>query len=325
MGDKTGIEYLDATWNPVKGCSHISPGCENCWAERQAARFSKKGEFFHGLTDRGVWTGEPRFYEDALYKPIHWRRPRRIGVCFMGDLFHESVPFEWIAKVFAVMAYANQHTFLVLTKHPERMRVFLEWAGRRVCPSEALYDYIEDDVKIDYEKHIVPWPLPNVWLGVSVENQTVANYRIPVLLECPAALRYISAEPLLGPIDIDRAMYGEGKSRVGGMNAFGFTDGFGYEACLRWVVAGGESGPNARPMHPVWVESIRDQCVGAGIPFYFKRWGAWAPVEAARPGDLIHYTEVDLNPRSMRRVGKSAAGHLIDGVAYQQLPVGGER
>lgn len=271
MGDNTGIEYLDATWSPIKGCSHVSSGCENCWAERQAARFAKSGEHFHGLIKNSRWTGEAKFYEKELYKPLHWKRPRRIGVCFMGDLFHESLTNLEVAQVFAVMAKARQHTFLVLTKRPGRMKEFLEWAGSRVCPSEALYDYIEDDIEINYETDIVPWPLPNVWLGVSVENQETANERIPILLQCDAALKYISAEPLLGPIDIDLAMFGEGDTRASGMNAFGFTDGFGYEAFIRYVIVGGESGPGARLMHPDWARSIRDQCKEAGVPFFMKQ------------------------------------------------------
>ena len=308
MGDKTGIEYLNATWNTIKGCSHVSPGCDNCWAERQAARFGKPGEHFHGLTEEGCWAGKAKFYDKELYKPIHWKRPRRIGVCFMGDLFHESLTHLEVAQVFAVMSYAKQHTFMVLTKRPQRMKEFLVWAGSRVCPSECLYDYIEDDIDIDYERDIAPWPLPNVWLGVSVEDQTTANDRIPLLLECPGH-HYISAEPLLGPIDIDLAMYGEGDTRFGGMNAFGFTDGFGYEACLRGVIVGGESGPGARPMHPNWVRSIRDQCKEADVPFFFKQWGEFVPGEIDIDGNIKY-----------RKIGKRLAGRTLNGKTYEEIP-----
>lgn len=278
MGDKTGIEYLDATWSPIKGCSHVSLGCTNCWAERQAARFGKPGEHFHGLTQDGHWTGKTKFYEKELYKPIHWKRPRRIGVCFMGDLFHESVSGEQIARVFAVMAYARQHTFMVLTKRPDRMREFLEWAGHRVCPTEALYDYIEDDIDIDYSKDIVLWPLPNVYVGVSVENQLEAKKRIPALLRCDAALRYVSIEPMLDPIDLTHL----------DVDSVGDPDWCQIDALtgrhtdmgrpcqdipvrLDWVIVGGESGPGARLMHPDWARSIMGQCNGAGVSFFMKQ------------------------------------------------------
>jgi protein gp37 len=331
MGDKTNIEYLDATWNPVKGCSHASSGCDNCWAERQAARFGKKGEFFHGLTKNGAWTGKAKFYKKELLKPIHWKRPRRIGVCFMGDLFHESVPFEWIAQVFAVMAKARQHVFLVLTKRPQRMLEFIRWAGSRVCPSECLYDYIEDDVKIDYERDIVSWPLPNVWLGTSIENQLEAKTRIPALLRCEAVLHYVSIEPMLGRIDLTHLdVEAAGDPEWCQINALtGRQTDMGrpcqdIPARLDWCVVGGESGHGARPTHPLWVYNLQYQCEKAWVPFFFKQWGEWMPVKGnfGRPGDPIHYTEIDKNPQTMRRVGKKAAGNLIMGKAYQELPVG---
>jgi protein gp37 len=277
MGDKTNIEYLDATWSPVKGCSHASPGCDNCWAERQAARFSKAGEHFHGLTRDGLWTGKAKLYEKELYKPLHWKRPRRIGVCFMGDLFHKSLTCMEVAQVFAVMAKACQHTFLVLTKRPEAMLGFLEWAGSRVCPVLSLYDYIEDDVDIKSED-IVPWPLPNVWLGVSVEDRGTAAQRIAKLLRCDAALRYVSIEPMLGLIDLTHLdVDGAGDPDWCQINALtGRQTDMGrpcqdIPAKLSWVVAGGESGPGARPMHPDWARSIRDQCKRAAVPFFMKQ------------------------------------------------------
>jgi protein gp37 len=331
MGDKTNIEYLDATWNPIKGCSHASSGCDYCWAERQANRFSKKGEFFHGLTKHGAWTGKTKFYKKELLKPIHWKRPRRIGVCFMGDLFHESVPFEWIAKVFAVMAKARQHTFMILTKRPERMAAFLACAGGRVCPSEALYDHIEDDVKIDYEKDIVPWPLQNVWLGTSIENQLQAKTRIPALFRCDAVFHYVSVEPMLGRIDLTHLdVEGAGDPEWCQIDALtGRQTDMGrpcpsIDVRLDFVIVGGESGPDARSTHPMWVYDLQGQCDKAWVPFFFKQWGEWMPVEdgSFRPGDLVHYTEVDSNPRRMRRVGKRAAGNLIMGKAYQELPAG---
>jgi protein gp37 len=277
MGDKTNIEYLDATWNPIKGCSHMSPGCDNCWAERQAARFSKAGEHFHGLSQDGLWTGKAKLYEKELYKPLHWKRPRRIGVCFMGDLFHESLTHMEVAQVFAIMAKARQHTFLVLTKRPERMLEFLGWFGSRACPALSLYDYIEDDINVE-TKDIVPWPLPNVWLGVSVEDRGTAAQRIAKLLRCDAALRYVSIEPMLGLIDLTHLdVDGAGDPDWCQINALtGRQTDMGrpcqdIPAKLGWVVAGGESGPGARPMHPDWARSIRDQCKRAAVPFFMKQ------------------------------------------------------
>lgn len=315
MGDKTGIEYLDATWSPAKGCSHVSLGCDNCWAERQAARFCKPGEFFEGLVEDGHWSGAPRLYEKELRKPLAWKRPRRIGVCFMGDLFHEEVSFLWIDRVFAVMESAKQHTFLLLTKRPLRMLEYLsqmpDSAARRGN-----------------------WPLRNVWLGTSVEDQETAVRRIPALLRCPAALHYVSVEPMLGPVDLTHldvdGNHSDPENEWCQIDALtGRHSDMGrpcpsIDVRLDWVVAGGESGPGARPTHPLWVYDLQRQCEQAWIPYWWKQWGGWVPVEKGhgRPGDLIHYTEVDKNPMSMRRVGKKVAGNLIFGKVYQELPIG---
>ena len=331
MGDNTRIGYLDATWNSIKGCSHVSSGCENCWAERQAARFSKPGEHFHGLTKNGRWVGEAKLYEKELYKPFHWRRPRRIGVCFMGDLFHGSVSGEDVAKVFAVMAKAKQHTFLVLTKRPDRMLEFLQWAGQRVCPSEALYDYIEDDVEINYDTDIVSWPLPNVWLGVSVEDQETADQRVPVLLQCEAVLHYVSAEPLLGHIEWGHSIHHCHAGRDGECywpscpqtrdnephktgrscpyNDWETDEEDPSPPRLGWVICGGESGPCARPIQPEWVRSIRDQCKSAKVPFYFKQWGEFVPYEIELGGSITY-----------RKIGKRLAGRTLDGKIHDAIP-----
>ena len=236
MGSNTKIEWTEATWNPVRGCSIVSEGCRNCYAMRMAHRSNRPGGAYEGLTRIGAhgptWTGDVRVVREMLDYPLKLRKPHRIFVNSMSDLFHESLDEIAIGEVFGTMAVAEQHTFQVLTKRPGRMKAILETA--RVC-----FDYHE--------------PLANVWLGVSAEDQKTADERIPLLMETPAAVRWVSAEPLLGPIDLESVPSMEGS--------------------IDWVVVGGESGPGARPMHPDWARSLRDQCKAAGVPFFFKQWG----------------------------------------------------
>ena len=291
MGDRTGIEYLDATWNPLKGCSRESSGCVNCWAERMAARFYRKGESFYGLTKNGKWTGDVKLYPHELIKPVRWKRPRRIGVCFMGDLFHGNA--NWIdqAAVFGSMLMSPQHQFLVLTKHPKNYSNFIDLLGRPSFRKLLLSDYPQIDPSLlpaqicvqiariktaehrfDYNKIVdTTFPPKNVWFGTSVENQEVANVRVKDWLEAPAFHKWLSIEPLLGAINIDEAMYGSVESERYASCAFGFVDGFGCEIFVEWVVVGGESGPGYRPMDLAWARSLRDECAGAGVPFFFKQ------------------------------------------------------
>lgn len=203
-----------------------------------------------------------RLHEDRLTVPLHWRKPRRVFVCSMADLFHESIPDEFIARVFAVMALAPQHTFQILTKRPGRMRSLLGGWGIH----NLVMDRFANDDDLYVRRALAAgggqaWPLPNVWIGVSVEDQKSADLRIPILLDTPAAVRWLSCEPLLGPVDISR-------------DEWLFS---GKGNCVDWVVVGGESGPGARPMHPDWARSLRDQCAAADVPFLFKQWGEWAP------------------------------------------------
>ena len=292
MADKTGIEWADATWNPTVGCSLVSPGCTNCYAMRAAWRLHH-AEKYAGLTElagarpRPVWTGVVRLDEAALDIPLRWRRPRRIFVNSISDLFHESLPDVAIDRVFAVMALAPQHTFLVLTKRAARMREYIDMAASRVwrqvgeTPDEWRVRRIDGDPVIPcLAAHGArwggeqPWPLCNVWLGVSVEDQARADERIPDLLATPAAKRFISAEPLLGPIDIAVAMLTDAGLEVlfAKYEAGELRNGRGS---LDWVIVGGESGAGARPMHPDWARSLRDQCAAADVPFFFKQWGEW--------------------------------------------------
>lgn len=250
MSDKTGIEWTDATWNPVTGCTKLSPaspGCANCYASTFAERFrGTPGHYF----ERGF---DVQLRPEKLDQPLRWRRPRRIFVNSMSDLFHDQVPDEYIAKVFAIMLLAQRHTFQVLTKRHGRMRALL---NSHAFWTRVLYEALDPELPagdrdgLQLSLHY----LPNVWLGVSTENQQWADIRIPALLDTPAAVRFISAEPLLGPIDLDAIP-------VRGPD-------------LDWVIVGGESGPGARPMHPDWARGLRDQCNQTGVPFLFKQAGS---------------------------------------------------
>jgi protein gp37 len=281
----TGIEWTDATWNPIRGCSRVSEGCRNCYAERVAHRFSFIGGPYDGLTnEHGRWNGTVRLIESTLEQPLRWRKPRRIFVNSMSDLFHDGLLNREIDRIFAVMASALQHIFQVLTKRAERMA---EYFASRPCPK-------------------------NVWLGVSVENQAAADERIPHLLRCPAKVRFLSCEPLLGPVDLDPWIWGDRcPDPQCGDSTWDHPCELG-EQRLHWVIAGGESGSAARPTSPDWFRGLRDQCVGANVPFFFKQWGEWAPEgTSGRPED-----------DRLRRVGKKAAGALLDGQRWQQFPGG---
>lgn len=320
MSDGTKIEWTDATWNPITGCSVVSPGCTNCYAMRLAGTRLRHHPSRAGLTmdtkAGPVWTGETRLNEQWLDQPLRWRRPRMIFVCAHGDLFHESVQDEDIDRVFAVLERARHHTFQVLTKRSARMRAYYEdglTASRVAVQVDRLGAGFDG----------FSWPPPNVWLGVSAEDQTRADERIPDLLATPAAVRWVSAEPLLGPIDLWGARYRYPKGHLAGA-----VGNWGMSPRLDWIVAGGESGPGARPMHPDWARSIRDQCQAAGVPFHFKQWGEWAQCAGYQD-----HVGVDLGGRQhgyasihapdttpMRRVGKKRAGRLLDGREWNEWP-----
>jgi len=343
MTATTSIEWTEASWNPVRGCSVVSPGCTNCYAMKMAHRFSGKGGVYEGLTKltKGgpVWTGKVSLHPELLDWPLHRRKPSRIFVNSMSDLFHEDVPDEFIDRVFAVMASAKKHTFQILTKRADRMKQYMQRvadgapaAGKRY--EAALREDFErykhefregyslpepptPELRFIYdsatrqearpttpdgttlscgfsggEYHWRPWPLSNVWLGVSVEDQARADERIPLLLQTPAAVRWISAEPLIGPVTLRLRfpITGPGSSQPAAPPSSrvwntltgydGIEDHKGRGAGtgtprLDWVVAGGESGPGARPLQLDWVRSLRDQCHDAGIPFFLKQLGRW--------------------------------------------------
>ena len=365
MADHTGIEWTDATWNPIVGCSVVSPGCTNCYAMKQAARIERMqpGSHYAGTTQPSkagaVWTGEMRLAPDhILTQPLRWRRPRRIFVNSMGDLFHESVPDEWIDRVFAVMALCPQHTFQVLTKRSARMRAYSSdpKTPRRIyelaCDMVILHRIQVVLILPGMDEWLAPagprvyldkWPLPNVWLGVSAEDQRRADERVPDLLATPAAIRFISAEPLLGLINLRRIRIAPDHHTIlDALDGYAIADsiaGSGQErAMLDLVIVGGESGPDARPMHPDWARSLRDQCAAAGTAFFFKQWGEWkdgsdfAPdaMAVTADGRTIAADQATLesadrvahliNPTMMRRVGKARAGRLLDGIEHNAMP-----
>jgi protein gp37 len=316
MSTNSAIEWTDATWNPVTGCSKVSAGCTNCYAERLSHRFK--------------WTDKPwnaayaaenvKLHPERLEEPLRWRKPRKVFVNSMSDLFHEQVPFEFIARVFDIMAQTPEHTYQILTKRPARMKEFIE-------------QYVPEN--------LAPYPLPNVWLGVSVENQQAADERIPLLLQTSAAVRFLSCEPLLGPVNLEKYFDPSGLcGTCGDYNLSCWCQSFpmdehGYVK-IDWVIVGGESGPNARPMHPDWVRSLRDQCKAAGVAFLFKQWGEWFPrdqwednPELVLPDDDVAYID---GPRThvfedlggvypVHRVGKKAAGRMLDGRTWDEYPV----
>jgi len=299
----TKIEWTEETWNPVAGCTRISEGCEHCYIERTPP-FRMAHRRFDG-PHIGATTGV-MLHPERLRRPLEWRKPRRIFVCSMADLFHDNVPDDYISRVFAMMAIAPQHTYQVLTKRPHRMRALLSsdsfraygfWAG---VPDHA-------------------WPLPNVWLGISTETQKWADIRIPILLDTPAAVRWISAEPLLGPVEL-RYSYCPSHDFPGGMCTFSCPD----RRRLNWVVVGGETGPGSRPMDPAWPRAIRDQCAAASVPFFFKQWGDHVTFDqmndaAHHAWDLHHGNDQHL-PSTYWRMGKKLAGRELDGRTHDEYP-----
>lgn len=293
MANQSAIEWTDATWNPVTGCSKVSPGCAHCYAETVALRFWPT-QYRPVLTDSGksidsISTSHHEDYlangfarpreftdvmchEDRLDQPLRWRKPRRVFVNSMSDLFHESVPDQFIVDIFGIMALAHWHTFQILTKRPDRMRAFLaagdhgivrqfmllqQNGGTSTRPVFRALDIKRRD-NIEWR-----WPLPNVWLGVSVENQHFADERIPLLLNTPAAVRFVSAEPLLGDVSLLRYLRAPGPP-----NAPASRRNY-----LDWVIVGGESGRDARPFNLAWARALIFQCKLASVPCFMKQLG----------------------------------------------------
>ena len=352
MSDNSKIEWTDASWPVTVGCDHVSPGCDNCYAAvLTSGRLAHLPEYA-GLAEKGKFNGTVRCLPERMDWPSKWRKPKRIFVCSMSDLFHASVPDEFIAKVFAAMASTPRHTFQVLTKRHARLRSlvgsdeFRKSVQRRINYAPPDDDYVT--------RHWKTWPLPNVWLGVSVEDQQWADIRVPALVQTPAAVRFLSCEPLLGPVDLTRWMpAGIAKWHCGSCDTY-YSGGWqetgpscgrvGYwcgshtgngrpnDQPISWVIAGGESGGNSRPMHPQWARSLRDQCVDAGVPFLFKQWGNWQPYTGYE--ERRHLVQLWEWPQGtkygpgqvggviahMNRVGKKAAGRMLDGRTWDEFP-----
>lgn len=266
----TGIQWTEETWNPIAGCSMVSPGCTNCYAMLQAHRNAAMGlEKYKGLTTisggRPVWNGEINFDEKALLKPLNKKKPTIYFVNSMSDLFHQGVTDEEIARVFTVMMLCPQHIFQVLTKRPERAKNFLRSEDIPVRIDGIPMEIWKAWRATRQEKHV--WPLPNVWLGTSCENQAAADARIPQLLQAPAAIRFISAEPLLGPITFRWSSWDRASDRP----TVDHLDGLRR---LNWVIIGGESGPGARPCFLEWVHEMVAQCAEAEVACFVKQMGA---------------------------------------------------
>lgn len=332
--------YTPETWNPIIGCSKVSEGCQNCYALSMAKRLAgmerAKGTADYRLTlmpdkdnKQAEWNGHTILRMDQLSKPAQWAKPRAIFVCSMGDLFHEHADFEKIDAVFSVMSDYDQHIYILLTKRPQVAKRFFQWKSTQ---------------------HNIAWePKPNIWLGVTAENQEQANKRIPVLLEIPAAKRFVSIEPMLGAIDL-RKYYFQGKN--GSYLFKGVAPEFRtrWIDLLDWVIVGGETGHKARPMHPDWVRNIRNQCHKANTPFFFKQWGEW------QRGSVVNNIELKTEhayvisdgqlfkidfksstvqvpvktvsssyynahaPCLMSKVGRKSAGDLLDGKQHHNWP-----
>jgi protein gp37 len=325
VSGKTRIEWTNATWNPVTGCDAVSPGCDHCYARAMARRFAGRAGYPAAPHEFDV-----TLHPERLDEPLRWRKPRRVFVVSMGDLFHEQVPDEFIDRVWFSMASCPQHTFQVLTKRPARMleclsrfqtRTGMKWRYFKCqrcgsvfedyacqCPETGMElcqnCYRKLGEAASYLMDPIPgWPLPHVWLGVTAEDQQRADERVPLLLQVPAAVRFVSCEPLLGPVDLTACR----EQGVVDVDALAGTHGVvrphgGTNAKLDWVICGGETGVQARAMHPDWARSLRDQCQAAGVPFFFKSHSQ------------------DNSPRLGQSMDAARVAHTLDGVEHHTFP-----
>ncbi|MBC2712897.1 MAG: phage Gp37/Gp68 family protein [Desulfosarcina sp.] len=306
----TKIEWAEETINPFPGCTKVSEGCDNCYAARQANRF-KGGMKYGGLVENGEWTGRTRFWPGDIDQITKWRKPKFVFVNSMGDLFHPGNTFEQLDYLLCRMLLAPQHTFLLLTKRPARMAEYFNGLRNNVIGHydrlffQSIYPRIHGKM-IEYRKGT---PFKNIYLGVTAENQQRANERIPILLQITAAVRFVSVEPMLEFVQIRDWL---------------------YQDLIQWVICGGESGPGARPVHPRWARSLRNQC--ADISFFFKQWGSWIPGDQC--GQSVDPYAEGMPEWSVKKgnfhrwdswlgsfkVGKKKAGRVLDGRTWDQYP-----
>lgn len=331
MADGTAISWAEATWNVITGCEVLSPGCKRCYAMRLAGGRLKNHWSRQGLTvdtkAGPVWTGEVRYNPEWLDQPLRWSRPRMIFVAAHSDIGHPGILEEWRDCIFAVAALRPDHIFLVLTKRPDVLGAYL---AHPTTPGRVFAHAMRLGVKTRRTRdpnavhataqRISNWPLPNVWVGASAEDQPHLDERLPHLLTLPAVLHWLSIEPMLGPVDIGHAVGWRG-----------FSNGFDpLEQRISWVIAGGESQDSDRPIDPRWVRSLRDQCQAAGIAFHFKQWGDWRPLEttdrniAARLEPSIRSrletNGIPVSEIDMIKVGAAAAGRMLDGRIWDEFP-----
>lgn len=280
----TKIQWATKVWNPVTGCEKVSEGCAECYAEKFAKRLKKMPN--PKVSDKYKNGFKPTCHPESLKEPEKWKKPQRVFVCSMGDLFHEDIPFEFITKVFATMVMHPKHTFMLLTKRPERMKEFIDW--------------VNPNCLID---------LKNIWLGVTAENQERFEERVSILLQIPARIHFVSIEPMLNSVNLNKAFVIPNVEDV-------------TMHTVNWIICGGETGSNARPLNGDWVKNLRDQCYVSETPFFFKQWGEYITIPRE---DVKKYPlsilKTDLHYHCVyARVGKKAAGNLIDGKEWNQFP-----
>ena len=337
----TRIEWAEATWNPLTGCSPVSRACDHCYAERMARRLAGRWGY-----PRAPNHFCPTYQPDRLLDPLRWRKPRRIFIGSMTDLFHVDHKPRQLDRIFAVMLLAPRHRFLLLTKRPSMAWVYLtapDIAQRVYCAAAEIAGefYTGPPQKSQF------WPLPHVGLGITAENQAMADERIPWLRKSPAALRFVSAEPLLGPLDLTAHLCPLDSHTIARIDPYnpgapGRPNHRPYllPGGIDWIIAGGETGPGARPTHPDWFRALHNQAVTRAIPFLFKRWGEWVPQPyrdwTRREYRLLYPPEAPLIasddarpdhlPTAMFRQGRQARrcgeDRMLYGLRYDQFPEG---
>lgn len=328
--------YKGESWNPVIGCLKKSEGCKNCYAlrmamriagmERKTGRINYRAALMPGANNKqNEWNGLTFLADDKkVLQPLSWKTPRVIFVCSMGDLFHENTPFEWVDRVMAIAAVLPKHIFIVLTKRAERMAKYFGQGKEKLVKrwEDAIYEMGIADKNEDpdaaacflYNRCLSGakvkdwgWPLSNMWVGVTAENQERANERLPYLLHVEASVKFVSVEPMLGPVDLSVWMYS------------GFVEP-PFIDVINWVICGGESGHKARPLHPDWVRELRDQCRKAGVPFFFKQWGEWS-TDYPDGKNLQYMGQTYQFNTTFYKIGKKAAGNVLDGKKWEKWPV----